>query len=73
MNSKNSDDQYTDAEAERRLQAALRGSRITGHKRMIDVQKKRMPKKAKKKPGKCSRASFSPYAASRAAAAALLP
>jgi hypothetical protein len=52
MNSKNSDDQYTDAEAERRLQAALRGSRITGHKRMIDVQKKRMPKKAKKKPGK---------------------
>jgi hypothetical protein len=30
----------------------LRGARIGGHNQMIDVQKKRMPKMAKKKPGK---------------------
>ncbi|QWG23614.1 hypothetical protein KMZ93_01285 [Bradyrhizobium sediminis] len=47
-----SEDQYSDEEAERRLVAALRGSRITGHKQMVDLQKKRMPKKAKKRPGK---------------------
>ena len=49
---KKSNDQYGDEEAERRLVVALRGSRITGHKQMADMQKKRMPKKAKKKVAK---------------------
>ncbi|MGY4574961.1 hypothetical protein [Bradyrhizobium sp. USDA 3256] len=50
---KSKDDKYSDDEAERRLQAALRGSRITGHKQMTDLQKKKAPKKAKReKPGK---------------------
>jgi hypothetical protein len=46
--------QYGDEEAERRLVAALRGSRVTGHKQMADIPKKRETKKAnpKKKPGK---------------------
>jgi hypothetical protein len=45
---------YTKEEAERRLVAALRGSRITGHKPMTDIPKKRVVKKTKpkKKPGK---------------------
>lgn len=51
---KKNDDQFSDAEAEKRLQAALRGSRVTGHKQMADIPKKREVKKAKpkKKPGK---------------------
>jgi hypothetical protein len=52
MSGKSSDDKYSDEEAERRLAAALRGSRITGHKPMSDLPKKRTAKKAKKKPGK---------------------
>jgi hypothetical protein len=41
---------YTKEEAEKRLQAALRGSRITGHKPMSDLPKKRKAaKKAKPK------------------------
>jgi hypothetical protein len=47
-----SKERYSDEVAEQRLQAALRGARVTGHKQMVDVQKKRMPKRAKKKPGK---------------------
>lgn len=51
---KPSDDKYSDEEAERRLAAALRGSRVTGHKPMANLPKKREAKKAKpkKKPGK---------------------
>jgi hypothetical protein len=40
---------YTKEEAEKRLQAALRGSRITGPKPMSDLPKKRPAKKTKKK------------------------
>jgi hypothetical protein len=36
-----SDHQYSEEEAERRLVAALRGSRITGHKPMKDKPKKK--------------------------------
>jgi hypothetical protein len=45
---------YTKEEAETRLQAALRGSRITGRKPMSDLPKKRPTKKpiARKKPAK---------------------
>ena len=40
---------YTEEEAEKRLQAALRGARITGHKPMSDIPKKRVAKKTKSK------------------------
>jgi hypothetical protein len=46
MPKKETSDQYSDEEAERRLVAALRGSRITGHKPMKDKPK---AKKAAKK------------------------
>ena len=40
-------EKYSDEEAERRLVAALRGSRITGHKPMKDKPKvEKAPKKA---------------------------
>jgi hypothetical protein len=47
-------DQYSREEAERRLATALRGARITGHKPMSDLPKKRTAKKAtaKKKTAK---------------------
>jgi hypothetical protein len=45
---KKSDDEYSVAESEWRLQAALRGSRITGHKPMTDIPKK--PRKSGKIP-----------------------
>jgi hypothetical protein len=52
---KKSDDTYSDEEAERRLVAALRGSKITGHKPMSDLPKKRPAKtKPKKQSGKKS-------------------
>jgi len=49
---KKNSDQFSGAEAEKRLQAALRGSRITGHKQMTDIPKKKaklekMPEKKK--------------------------
>ena len=44
---KKDNDQYSDEEAERRLEAALRGSRITGHKQMADIPKKRAVAKKK--------------------------
>jgi hypothetical protein len=47
---KKPDDQYSAEESERRLAAALRGSRITGHKPMTDIPKKKP--KPKKKPSK---------------------
>jgi hypothetical protein len=49
MSAKKSNDQYSEEEAERRLVTALRGSRITGHKPMSDLPKKRTAKKRKKK------------------------
>lgn len=48
---KKNDDQFNDAEAEKRLQAALRGSRITGHQQLTDIPKKRATKKATPKEG----------------------
>jgi hypothetical protein len=48
-------DSYSDKEAKERFEAALRGARITGHKPMTDIPKKRGAKKktkAKKKPTK---------------------
>lgn len=51
---KKPDDQYSAEESERRLAAALRGSRVTGHKPMADISKKKPSSKEKpiKKPGK---------------------
>jgi hypothetical protein len=37
MNSKKPKDEYSDEEAEKQLQAALPGSRITGHKQTTDI------------------------------------
>jgi hypothetical protein len=45
MGSKEKSDEFPPDEAERRLVAALRGSRITGHKPMKDKPKKRSIKK----------------------------
>jgi hypothetical protein len=42
-------EKFSDEEAERRLVAALRGSRTTGHKPMKDVPKKLGVKKPKPK------------------------
>jgi hypothetical protein len=42
------DTEYSDKEKEERLVAALRGSRITGHKPMKDKPKKSKPKKPSK-------------------------
>ena len=46
--------EYSAKEASERFVAALRGSRVTGHKPMTDIPKKRAVKKAKVKkiPGK---------------------
>jgi hypothetical protein len=48
------DDQFDKKEAKARFEAALRGARITGHKPMTDIPKKRVAKKSKPKerPGK---------------------
>lgn len=47
-------DHFSPKEAADRFVAALRGSRVTGHKQMADIPKKRAVKRAKpkKKPGK---------------------
>jgi hypothetical protein len=42
-------DEFPPEEAERRLVAALRGSRVTGHKPMTDIPKKIAAKKTKPK------------------------
>jgi hypothetical protein len=46
---KKAEEQYSDQEAERRLVAALRSSRITGHKPMSDIPKKQTAKKSKRR------------------------
>jgi hypothetical protein len=48
---KSDDEQYTEEESARRLEAALRGSRITGHTAMKDMILKRpkMQRKPRKK------------------------
>jgi hypothetical protein len=38
---KNQDDQYSDEEAQRRFEAALRGAREVGHESMKDIPPKR--------------------------------
>jgi hypothetical protein len=48
-------DQFSEREAKARFEAALRGARITGHKPMTDIPKKRVankPKTKKQKPTK---------------------
>jgi hypothetical protein len=53
LTKKKDSEHYDDEEVERRLVAALHGSRITGHKPMTDIPKKFAAKKTKpKKPGK---------------------
>jgi hypothetical protein len=52
---KKSDDQYSQEESARRLEAALRGSRITGHTAMKDMIPKRQ--KTQRKPRKKATAS----------------
>lgn len=42
-------DEYSAAETKKRMEAALRGSRIAGHKEMKDVQPKKRKPKAKAK------------------------
>jgi hypothetical protein len=44
-------DQYGDHEAKRRLEAALRGARIAGHKSMKDMSPKRPKKRKPRKRG----------------------
>jgi hypothetical protein len=46
---KQQSDTYTEKEAKARFEAALRGARITGHKPMTDIPKKRAAKKTKPK------------------------
>jgi len=43
------DGKYSAEEAQHRLEAALRGARIAGHKSMDDIRGKRPEKPAKKK------------------------
>lgn len=45
-------DQYSDEEAQKRFEAALRGARVAAKKEMKDIPPKRKPKaKSKKKKG----------------------
>ena len=46
---KKDDDPYDPVEGQRRFEAALRGARMTGHKPLSDIVKKRQDKKAKPK------------------------
>lgn len=54
MSSAKDTEKYSEAETKRRFEAALRGARVTGHKTMKDVPKKRAESqgKATKKPAK---------------------
>jgi hypothetical protein len=45
MARKPSDDSFSEQEAARRLEAALRGARVAGHKTMGDLAKKKSPPK----------------------------
>jgi hypothetical protein len=47
---KKPEDQYTPEEAKKRMEAALRGARIAGHKSMADIQSKPKPHKSGKIP-----------------------
>ncbi len=47
--SKKTADEYSENEAKARFEAALRGARITGHKPMTDIAKKRVANKSKAK------------------------
>jgi hypothetical protein len=49
---KNQDDQYSDEEAKRRFEAALRGAREVGHEAMKDIPPKRSTLHAATKTGK---------------------
>jgi hypothetical protein len=49
MATKSDDEQYSPEESRKRLEAALRGARIAGHKPMADIPKKRVAKKKKAK------------------------
>jgi hypothetical protein len=56
---KSDDDQFSPEEAQRRMEAALRGAKIAGHKPMSEIAPQRnlgkvatKPTKAKRKPGK---------------------
>jgi hypothetical protein len=46
------DDKYSNEEAQRRFEAALRGSRAVGHETMKDISPKRSKLRAAKKLGK---------------------
>jgi hypothetical protein len=43
-------DSYSEEEAQRRFEAALRGARIAGHKTLEDVQRERRESKPARKP-----------------------
>jgi hypothetical protein len=53
---KKSEDQYSPDEAEKRLQMALRGARITGHKPMSEMKRNPKRKPAAAKPRATKRA-----------------
>ena len=46
------DEEFSATETKRRMEAALRGARIAGHRAMSEIAPKRKPVKAKTKPGK---------------------
>jgi hypothetical protein len=50
MNEKKGEDQFSEKEAKARFEAALRGARITGHKPMTDIPKKREVSKPTPRP-----------------------
>jgi hypothetical protein len=55
MPTQKSDDRFSEAETRKRMEAALRGARIAGHKPMSEIAPKRIIDKnapRKKKPGK---------------------
>jgi hypothetical protein len=49
MTEKKANDQFSAAESKRRVEAALRGARIAGHKPMNDIPKKGGKSRARKK------------------------
>jgi hypothetical protein len=59
MATKTNDEQFSDEEAQRRLEASLRGARAVGHEAMKDISPKRhrMPQPRTKKTAKQTRSS----------------
>jgi hypothetical protein len=51
---KSSDDKFDKKEAKARFEAALRGARVTGHKPMADIPKKKKTATAKRRKPKRS-------------------